>query len=131
MEYLSKIGELIENCGQISKLLISSEIAINDGDLALSQKSMVEAQALIKVMLEDVFLEVKEEFNIDNKDVFDYDIPTTLELVKFFNDAVYNAGVLINLLIDKGGEEIIKSIQTKIVKDLNTIEEIATAIFFN
>lgn len=131
MEYLSKIGELIENCGQISKLLISSEIAINDGDLALSQKSMIEAQALIKVMLEDVFLEVKEEFNIDNKDVFDYDIPTTLELVKFFNDAVYNAGVLINLLIDKGGEEIIKSIQTKIVKDLNTIEEIATAIFFN
>ena len=38
MEEIKKLGELIENCGHLSKLLLTSEIAMNDGELELSQK---------------------------------------------------------------------------------------------
>ena len=65
MEEIKKLGELVENCGHISKQLLASEIAMNDGDLALSQKNMMEAQGLVKVMLDDVFKEVIEMFGIE------------------------------------------------------------------
>lgn len=131
MEEIKKLGELIENCGHISKLLIASEIAINDGDLQGSQKNMVEAQNLVKVMLSDVFNEVVEMFGIECDETVDYDMPTTLELARIMNEAVYNAGVLINLVLDKSSDTIIEGVKIKIVKDINTINEISQAIFFN
>ena len=131
MEMISKLAELVENFGQISKLLLSSEMAINDGELEKSQKYMVEGQRLVKVMLDDVFEEVKECLNIENNEVLDYDLPTPLEMTKVLNDAIYNSGVLINLILDNSNGTIIDSVKTKIIKDLNTIDEIAQAIFFN
>ena len=131
MEEIKKLGELIENCGHLSKLLLTSEIAMNDGELELSQKNMKEAQRLVKVMLDDVFNEVAEMFEIECNDVLDYDLPTTLEMVKAMNDATYNAGILINLILDKSSETIIESVKIKILKALNAIDEMAQAIFFN
>ena len=131
MEEIKKLGELVENCGHISKQLLASEIAMNDGDLALSQKNMMEAQGLVKVMLDDVFKEVIEMFGIETNETVDYDMPTALEMARVMNEAVYNAGVLINLILDNGSATIQDSIKTKLVKDLNTIDEIAQAIFFN
>lgn len=131
MEEIKKLGELIENCGHLSKLLLTSEIAMNDGELELSQKNMKEAQRLVKVMLDDVFNEVAEMFKVECNDVLDYDLPTTLEMVKAMNDATYNAGILINLILDKSSETIIESVKIKILKALNAIDEMAQAIFFN
>ena len=131
MEEIKKRGELIENCGHLSKLLLTSEIAMNDGELELSQKNMKEAQRLVKVMLDDVFNEVAEMFEIECNDVLDYDLPTTLEMIKAMNDATYNAGILINLILDKSSETIIESVKIKILKALNAIDEMAQAIFFN
>ena len=131
MERIKQLGELIENCGHISKLLITSEIAINDGDLSASQKAMVEAQGLVKVMLDDVFKEVVEMFGNKSTELVDYDLPTTLEMTRVMNDAVYNAGVLIDLYLNNSSATIIESVETKITKDINTISEIAQAIFFN
>ena len=131
MEEIKKLGELVENCGHISKQLLASEIAMNDGVLALSQKNMMEAQGLVKVMLDDVFKEVIEMFGIETNETVDYDMPTSLEMARVMNEAVYNAGVLINLILDNGSATIQDSIKTKLVKDLNTIDEIAQAIFFN
>ena len=131
MEEIKKLGELVENCGHISKQLLASEIAMNDGDLALSQKNMMEAQGLVKVMLDDVFKEVIEMFGIETNETVDYDMPTALEMARVMNEAVYNAGVLINLILDNGSATIQDSVKTKLVKDLNTIDEIAQAIFFN
>ena len=131
MESFKCLGELIENSGHIAKILLASEIAMNDGDLAESQKCTIEAQNLIKVMLDDVFQEVVEEFGIQNDECVDYDLPTVLELARVLSEMNYNAGVLINLILDKQSESIVDSVKTKIVKDINTIKEIATAIFFN
>ncbi len=131
MEKFKCLGELIENSGHIAKILLAGEIAMNDGDLAKSQKCTIEAQNLIKVMLDDVFKEVVEEFNINNDECVDYDLPTTLELVRVLSEMNYNAGVLINLILDKQSQSIVDSVKTKIVKDINTVKEIATAIFFN
>lgn len=131
MEEIKKLGELVENCGHISKQLLASEIAMNDGDLALSQKNMMEAQSLVKVMLDDVFKEVIEMFEIENNETVDYDMPTALEMARVMNEAVYNAGVLINLILDNSSATIMDSVKLKLVKDLNTVDEIAQAIFFN
>ena len=92
---------------------------------------MKEAQRLVKVMLDDVFNEVAEMFEIECNDVLDYDLPTTLEMIKAMNDATYNAGILINLILDKSSETIIESVKIKILKALNAIDEMAQAIFFN
>ena len=131
MESMKCLGELIENSGHIAKILLAGEIAMNDGDLQMSQKCTIEAQNLIKVMLDDVFQEVVDEFNIQNDECVDYDLPTTLELARVLSEMNYNAGVLINLILDKQSDSIIDGVKTKIVKDINTIKEIATAIFFN
>jgi len=131
MESFKCLGELIENSGHIAKILLAGEIAMNDGDLALSQKCTIEAQNLIKVMLDDVFQEVVEEFGIQNDECVDYDLPTTLELARVLSEMNYNAGVLINLILDKQSESVVDSVKTKIIKDINTVKEIATAIFFN
>lgn len=131
MESMKSLGELIENSGHIAKILLAGEIAMMDGDIQTSQKCTIEAQNLIKVMLDDVFKEVVEEFNIQNDECVDYDLPTTLELARVLSEMNYNAGVLINLILDKQSDSIIDGVKTKIVKDINTIKEIATAIFFN
>ena len=128
MEEIKKLGELVENCVHISKQLLAIEIAMNYGDLALSQKNMMEAQGLVKVMLDDVFKEVIEMFGIETNETVDYDMPTALEMARVMNEAVYNAGVLINLILDNGSATIQDSVKTKLVKDLNTIDEIAQAI---
>ena len=37
-QLLSKLGELVEHCGEAGKLIIASEVALNEGELATSQK---------------------------------------------------------------------------------------------
>lgn len=131
MEDLKHLGELVENCGQVSKLLLASEIAMNDGDLALSQKNMKEAQGLVKVLMDDVFEEVSEMLSVDTSETIDYDIPTPLEMARMLSEVNYNAGVLITLIMDESVSNVLEIAKLKLQKAINTVEEIAQAIFFN
>ncbi|MBQ8762321.1 MAG: hypothetical protein IJZ26_03340 [Clostridia bacterium] len=129
-EVISKIGELVENCGHISKLLITNEIAMAEGNIQVAQKCTIESQELLRVIINDVFVEVKEVFNIDVDEV-ELVAPSIMEMVKVLSDIEYNAGVLINLLVDEQSELICANVKTKIVKGINTVTKIANELFFN
>ena len=131
MEEIKHLGELVENCGQVAKLLLASEIAMNDGDLALSQKNMKEAQGLVKVLIDDVFEEVKEILAVDSDETIDYDIPTPLEMARALSEVNYNAGVLITLIMDESVSNVLEIAKLKLQKAINTVDEIAQSIFFN
>ena len=111
-EVISKIGELVENCGHISKLLITNEIAMAEGNIQVAQKCTIESQELLRVIINDVFVEVKEVFNIINEDM-DLVESSIMEMVKVLSDIEYNSGVLINLLIDNQSELICSNVKTK------------------
>ena len=64
-QLLSKLGELVEHCGEAGKLIIASEVALNDGELAASQKNTMKAVDMLKTMCDDVFVEVLEEMKIE------------------------------------------------------------------
>ena len=129
-EVVSKLGELVENCGHISKLLITNELAMAEGNIQLAQKSTIEALELLKVILNDVFVEVKEVLNTDNSDIEEAS-PSALELAKALSDIQYNAGVLLTLIADEQSDLICSSVKTKIVKGINTATKLANDLFFN
>lgn len=129
-EVVSKLGELVENCGHISKLLITNELAMAEGNIQLAQKSTIEALELLKVILNDVFIEVKEVLNTDNSDIEEAS-PSALELAKALSDIQYNAGVLLTLIADEQSDLICASVKTKIVKGINTATKLANDLFFN
>lgn len=129
-EVVSKLGELVENCGHISKLLITNELAMAEGNIQLAQKSTIEALELLKVILNDVFIEVKEVLNTDNSDIEEAS-PSALELAKALSDIQYNAGVLLTLIADEQSDLICSSVKTKIVKGINTAIKLANDLFFN
>ncbi len=129
-EVVSKLGELVENCGHISKLLITNELAMAEGNIQLAQKSTIEALELLKVILNDVFIEVKEVLNTDNSDIEEAST-SALELAKALSDIQYNAGVLLTLIADEQSDLICSSVKTKIVKGINTATKLANDLFFN
>lgn len=129
-EVVSKLGELVEICGHISKLLITNELAMAEGNIQLAQKSTIEALELLKVILNDVFIEVKEVLNTDNSDIEEAS-PSALELAKALSDIQYNAGVLLTLIADEQSDLICSSVKTKIVKGINTATKLANDLFFN
>lgn len=130
-ELLEVLYEMVEHTGYVSKLLVSSEIAMNDGEIAECQKYTKEAQTLLGTMIGDVFVEFAEACEVENDEVNDYDIPTSLELVKQLNDIQYNIGVLLGLIADEQNEQILKTCEIKIKKATNTIIEIYNSIYNN
>lgn len=127
----STLGELIEHSGHVAKLLISGEIALNEGELKLTQKYTKEASETLSVMTKDIFVEVRESLCVSSKDTNDYDIPTTLELVKQLAEIVYNTGVMLGIVVKNTNESIQKTVELKLLKSINTVEEIYNAIYEN
>ncbi len=125
------ISELIEHSSHASDLLITGEIALNDGDLELSQKSNIEAQNLISTMIKDIFEETKQELNITSDKVDDYDIPTTLELAKHLAKLSNSAASYIGVVLDAQNSVILGIVSNKIATSINTVVEIYNAIFNN
>ena len=130
-EVFAKVGELIENCGHIAKLFIKSDICMANGDLPGTQKNVMEGQNLLKVMMNDVFVEVAEVFEIETEEFAEIEDINTKEITKHLCDVVYNCGVLVNLILDSQSESIIGSVKTKILKDLNAINRLNKALFMN
>lgn len=132
MEELTEVlYEMVEHTGYVSKLLISSEIAMNDGEISESQKNTKEAQTLLGTIIGDVFVEFAEACEIENNDTNDYDIPTCLELVRQLNDIQYNVGVLLGLIADEQNDNILKTCELKIKKSINTVIKIYNNIYNN
>ena len=130
-ELIKVFSETIEHCGQASKLFVNSEIALNDGDTALSVKYNQEATQLLATMYKDVFVEVKELLNVDTDEVLDYDYPSVLELTKALCDLTYNLGRYVSAEIDNQGDSIKEIISNKIIIDINTACELFDMLFNN
>lgn len=130
-EHFSLLTELVSHSAHVGKLLISSEIAMNDGNLQESMKYTKEAQGLLKTMKNDVFEEFNEAFNTQNANSYDYDIPTPLELSKCLFSLQFNCGSLMSLLSENKTGTLANNLTNQIASDIATILEIYTAIYDN
>lgn len=125
------LSELIEHSATVSKLLVTSEIALNDGDLNTSQKKNIEAQNLLKTMVKDIFVEAQDVLVAKSEDTDDYDIPCTMELIRILTMITQNTANLIGILCEGDGGSIADIVAKKIAVNINTIVEIHNAIFNN
>ena len=125
------LSELIEHSATVSKLLVTSEMALNDGDLNTSQKKNIEAQNLLKTMVKDIFAEAQDVLVVKSEGTDDYDIPCTMELIKMLTMLSQNTANLIGILCDGDGGGIADIIAKKIIININTIVEIHNSIFNN
>ena len=130
-EYLKTLCEATQSAGHLSKILVSGEQAMNDGELALCQKYTKEAQVLLSSMINDTFEELTEKFTNKTQDVNDYDIPTTLELLKQISLLIYHSGMIMDLLVDEQSNSILTNFENQLQKTINTIIEINNSIYNN
>ena len=114
-QLLSKLGELVEHSGEASKLIIASEAALNDGELAQSQQNTKKAVDMLKTMCGDVFVEVLEEMEIeDDGQTSDLD-PNALNLAYALSNVCYNAGVLFNMILQNEEQRVVDISKTKLM----------------
>lgn len=125
------LSELIEHATHTSDLLIGGEIALNDGEIELSQKNNVEAQNMLHTMIKDIFEETKQELSLDCDKVNDYDLPTTLELARQLVKVANNAASYITVVLDAQNTVIKGIVANKLQTSINTVVEIYNAIFNN
>ena len=59
IENIKIYEELIENASECAKLLTQSQIALDDGDLALSQKYFLQVKSTLSALNLDTFNEIK------------------------------------------------------------------------
>ena len=95
-ENIKMYCELIENANECSKLLILSQIAIDDGNLTLSQKYFLQVKDILNTLVNDTFNEIKELCSSPVLDSDDYDI-SSLNLASLLNDACHSAGTLVSM----------------------------------
>lgn len=123
--------ELIEHSSHTSSLLIDGEIALNDGDLAASQKANMDAQALLDTMVKDIFVETRQALSSSSNKTDDYDLPSTLELAKSLAKTAQNAASLLLLIISGESQRLQSIMIEKVLTNINTVIEIYNAIFNN
>ena len=121
------LSELLETSANACDAFIKSEIALNDGDTATSQKFSKNGQTLMKALILDTFNEVEEALGENLQETFDYDYANVLELIRSLNEISMYVGAYI-----EAEEEVIKNIAIKnIFKAINTSKEIYLALFEN
>ncbi len=121
------LSELLETSANACDAFIKSEIALNDGDTATSQKSSKNGQTLMKALILDTFNEVEEALGENLQETFDYDYANVLELIRSLNEISMYVGAYI-----EAEEEVIKNIAIKnLFKAINTSKEIYLALFEN
>lgn len=127
MKNLELLSELLETSASACENFIISEIALNDGNVELSQKASKDGQQLLKTLIKDTFLQFKEEFNTVSAETLDYDYPNNMELIKALNSLSKNGGALLGTDDDK----IVKILAEKLQQSINTVIEIYTNLFEN
>lgn len=135
MEYsldsLKTLFEVLEVSSNVQKYLIDGEIALNDGDVSLTQKCSSNASQLLDVMINDSFLELVEMLDIEHNEVNDYDYPSTLDLLKQLSLVNEHIAQLLNLFADDYDDKVGNIIKINLIKAINTVTEIATSLYFN
>lgn len=128
MENIKIYEELIEAASESSKLLILSQLAIDDGDLAQSQKYFLQVKDILNTLKNDTFEEVKELLAEDITDSDDYDI-SSLNLACLLNDACKTAGILIGMELEQQPDAIKNVMLNKIAKTINACIELFDTLF--
>lgn len=128
-QLLSKLGELIEHSGEAAKLIIASEVALNDGELATSQKNTMKAIDMLKTMCNDVFIEILEEMEIeDDGQTSDLD-PYALNLAYALSNVCYNAGVLLNMILEAEEERVVLISKTKLMHAISDAKSLFETLY--
>ncbi len=121
--------ELIQNTAYISKLILSSEIAMNDGDIETCQKNTKEAQAMLKTCINDNFKEFFTETQNTCNECNEYDMPTAIELSRQIACLGYEVSNY--LLLECSNDNLGNIVEMKIAKCINTIIQIYEEIYGN
>lgn len=128
-EKISILCELIEHSSQANKLLLSNAIAMENGEIAEAQKFLKEATELLKVMINDVFVEAKEIcYETDEEDDYDFSV---LDLSKLLTVVTYNASALISSLSNNDSEAVIEILKKKVVSAINACVSLTSSILLN
>ncbi len=118
---------LLETSANACNFFIKSEMALNDGDIASSQKYSKNGQVLMKALVDDVFFEVEEELGDNLGEVNEYDYPNNMELIKSLNEIAMALGSYMT-----STDVTIKNIAVKkLYKAMNTSKEIYLALYQN
>lgn len=120
--------ELIENCNECVRLLILSQLAIDEGDLPLSQKYFLKVKDILESLTKDTFEEVKNLSKTKILDCDDYDI-SALNLAILLNNVCQSASILIGMESENQLDTIKESILQKLLKTLNSCIELYEALF--
>lgn len=127
---IATLSELIEHSAEVTKLLISNGIDMENGDIASAQKNIKDATNLLSVMLKDIFVEAAAILNVNTDEEDDYDF-STLDLAKLLTSVIYNAGNLISLYVENKKDAVTKAVETKLTKSINATRSLANTLFFN
>ena len=123
------MAELIETFAHACNAFIKAEMALNDGDLTLSQKYTKEGQTLVNALKKDTFIEEEELLTSSTEEVNDYDYPNSMELIKALNEINMSAG---SYMAVEHMEGVGRNIAVKnLTKAINTVKEIYDAMFEN
>ena len=125
---ISRLCELIENASEASKFLIQSEVALNDGELAQSQKSTMSAINILNTLKDDVFEEVAEEFELDLTQKQDVE-PSSLNLAYYLTDVCHCGGVLLSMINEGIEERVTEIAKTKLAKAIATSIELFETLY--
>ena len=120
--------ELVENTSEASRLLVLSQIALDDGDLVQSQKYFLQAKDILNTLTNDTFLEVKELLPNATEESEDYDI-TSLNLSCLLNSACKTATTLLGIDLEQQSSPVKQALLTKLVKTLNACTELYGILF--
>lgn len=121
-------GELIENASHCTKLLILSQLAIDEGDLGLSQKYFLQVKDILNTLNKDTFLEVKELCSTEVTESDDYDI-SFLNLACLLSDATKTASTLLIMELEDQQNPIKNVMLIKLIKTLNACTELYETLF--
>lgn len=122
--------EIIEHSSMLNNMLVSAEIAMNDGNLLDTHKYTKNAQNFLKTMTQDTLKEFFQVFEIDSNETNSFDIPSNLEISKSISSLNYNISVLLGLILDNQNG-LIDNCLNKIAKDINTIVSLYNCLYAN
>ena len=120
--------ELVENTSEASRLLIASQVALDDGDLALSQKYFLQVKDILNTLNGDIFEEVKELYDNITEESEDYDI-SSLNLAELLCTSAKIATTLLSFELYDQNNPTKSALENKLVKTLNAISELFGILF--
>lgn len=129
-ERISVLTELIEQSCEANKLLLANAIAMENGEIEEAQKHLQNATQIIGVMVRDVFIEVKEAFDVESDEEDDYDY-SVLDLAKLLVEVTKHAGNLLSYILSEESDTIMNIAVNKLTGSVNAASSLALAILLN